>query len=195
MEGILPQFESGEKIKNVYSFAEVERKVLRYLASALNGTVTGDGELVVNGKHDTVLNRVRLLKPLIEGFFDNMPKVAAALRRNVPLYMPYANRKQLEETRTPAGKIKAMQSVMDNFQYNADLGALNSVKKERPDTFTRKKQQWEQKVGYDRSLRNMSFLWHNANCLYDRRKLARYGNNAYTYARVQSGNECKVFFL
>lgn len=155
MEGILPQFERGVKVQNVYSFAEVESRVLKYLAGALNGTITGDGELVVNGKQQAVLSRVRQLQPLIEAFFNNMPKVAAAVRQNKSFYLPYANRKQIEETQTAAGKVKVMQSVMDNFQYNTELGSLNSIKKEPSDTFTRKKRQWEQKVGYFRRLKKI----------------------------------------
>lgn len=155
MEGILPQFERGVKVQNVYSFAEVESRVLKYLAGALGGTITGNGELVVNGKQQAVLSRVRQLQPLIEAFFDNMPKVAAAVRRNKPFYLPYATRKQIEETKTAAGKAKVMQSVMDNFQYNTELGSLNSVRKEPPETFSRKKRQWEQKVGYLRRLKQV----------------------------------------
>ena len=148
LAGVFPQFTPGAKQKNVYSFAETEEKVLKYLASALNGTITGAGELVVRGKQQTVLSRVRQLQPLIESFFNNIPKVAAALRKNAPLYLPYAARKQLEDIKTPAGKIKALRAVMDNFQYNTDLGALNSVKHERPEQFRKNKSAWERKVGY-----------------------------------------------
>ena len=150
MAGVFPQFDPGEKLQSVYSFAEVERHVLKYLAAVLNGKITSDGEMVVNGKHQLVLSRVRQLQPLIESFFNNMPKVAQALRRNTPLYLPYATRKQLEDTKTVEGKIKAMRAVMENFQYNAELGALNSVKNEREEQFSRNKKAWETKVGYRR---------------------------------------------
>lgn len=155
MEGILPQFERGVKVQNVYSFAEVEQRVLKYLAGALNGAITGNGELLVNGKQQAVLSRVRQLQPLIEAFFDNMPKVAAAIRKNKTFYLPYANCSQIEETKTAAGKAKVLQGVMDNFQYNTELGSLNGVKKEPPETFARKKRQWEQKVGYFRRLKKI----------------------------------------
>ncbi len=79
-----------------------------------------------------------------------MPKVVQALRKNTPLYLPYATLKQLEETKTTAAKIKAMRAVMDNFQYNSDMGALNSVKNEKPEQFARNKKAWEKKVGYRR---------------------------------------------
>lgn len=150
LAGVFPQFERGEKLQNVYSHAEVERKVAQYLAGALNGSITGDGEITVNGKQKDVLARVRQLQGLIEGFFNDMPRVVAGLRRNVPLYLPYATAKQLERLKTTGDKIKAMQAVMDNFQYNTDLGALNSIKHERADTFAQNKREWEAKVGYRR---------------------------------------------
>ncbi len=150
LAGVFPQFERGEKLQTVYSYAEVERKVAQYLAGALNGSVSGDGEITVRGKQKDVLARVRQLQALIEGFFNNMPSVVAGLKRNVPLYLPYATLKQLGQLQTTEDKIKAMQAVMDNFQYNTDLCALNSVKHERTDTFAQNKREWEGKVGYRR---------------------------------------------
>lgn len=150
LAGVFPQFDPGEKLQNVYSFAKTEERVRKYLVAALNGTITADGAIAVKGKHQAVLNRVRALQAVLEGFMNNMPKVVQALRKNAPLYLPYASLKQLEETKTTAAKIKAMRAVMDNFQYNADLGALNSVKKEKPEQFDRNKRAWERKVGYRR---------------------------------------------
>ena len=148
LAGVFPQFAPGERLQNVYSFAQTEKRVQDYLVAALNGTITAEGAIAVKGQQQAVLSRVRQLQPLIESFFNNIPKVAAALRKNAPLYLPYAARKQLEDIKTPAGKIKALRAVMDNFQYNTDLGALNSVKHERPELFRKNKSAWERKVGY-----------------------------------------------
>lgn len=150
LAGVFPQFAPGEKLQNVYSFAQTEKRVRDYLAAALNGTITADGSIAVNGKQPAVLSRVRALQAVIEGFINDMPKVVQALRKNAPLYLPYATLKQLEDTKSTAGKIKAMRAVLDNFQYNPDLGALNSVKKENPEQFDRNKRTWEKKVGYRR---------------------------------------------
>lgn len=150
LAGVFPQFEQGEKLQNVYSFAQTEKRVQDYLVNALNGTLTADGSIAVKGKQQAVLSQVRALQAVIEGFINDIPKVVQALRKNAPLYLPYATLKQLEETKTTAGKIKAMRAVMDNFQYNPDFGALNSVKKENPEQFDRNKKAWEKKVGYRR---------------------------------------------
>jgi hypothetical protein len=149
LAGVFPQFGKGEteRPQNAPSYAETERRVQSYLAAALNGSVTGDGEITVKGKHQTVLNRVRLLQPLIEGLFDNAPKVAAAVRKDAPLYLPYATRKQIEDLKSPAGKTRALSEAVDNLQYNAALGALNGVKNEPPAQFERNRREWETKVG------------------------------------------------
>lgn len=150
LAGVFPQFDPGERLQNVYSFAQTEKRVRDYLVAALNGKITADGDIAVKGKQPAVLSRVRALQAVIEGFINDMPKVVQALRKNTPLYLPYATLKQLEETKTTAAKIKAMRAVMDNFQYNSDMGALNSVKNEKPEQFARNKKAWEKKVGYRR---------------------------------------------
>ncbi len=150
LANVFPQFNSGKPLKNVYSFAETEESVQNYLVAALNGKITADGEIFVNGKHDEILNRVRALQSAIESFVNNTPNIVQALRDNTPLYLPYATKKQLQEITSTAAKIKAMQAVMENFQYNSDCGALNSVKHENPEQFARNKRAWERKVGYRR---------------------------------------------
>ena len=68
LDGIFPQFEKGEKLQNVYSFAKTEERVRKYLVKALNGKLLTDGSIAVNGKHQAVLSRVRALQAVIEGF-------------------------------------------------------------------------------------------------------------------------------
>lgn len=154
LKGIFPQMD-GVKLQNVYSFAEVEKRVQTYLAQVLNARYDDDGELVVKGKHKTVINRVKQLTPLIEGFFNNMPKIVAGIRRNTPLYLPYASIEQLKNLHTTAQKIKAMQAVMDNFQYRHDLGVENSISNESDEVFARKQKAWQRKVGYSGRLKRV----------------------------------------
>lgn len=151
---IFPQFSANEKPQGAFTLGEFKKRVAEYLAAALNGTILSDGALLINGKAQTVLNRVKHLQPLIEGLYSNVPKVTRALRNNTELYLPYATRKQLENISNVEEKIKAMRAVMDNFQYNGEFGALNSVKKEKPEQFVRNKKAWERKVGY-RSLKKI----------------------------------------
>ena len=150
LANVFPQFDAGEKLQNVYSQAKTEERVKKYLVAALNGKITPERDIAVNGKQAAVLARVRTLQAIIESFINNTPKIVQALRKNTPLYLPYATLKQLENTKSTAAKIKAMRAVMDNFQYNSDMNALNSVKNEKPEQFAKNKRAWERKVGYRR---------------------------------------------
>lgn len=150
LANVFPQFDPGEKLQNVYSHAKTEERVQKYLVAALNGKITTDGDIAVKGKHAAVLSRVRTLQAIIESFINNIPKIVQALRKNTSLYLPYATLKQLENTKSTAAKIKAMRAVMDNFQYNTDCDALNSVKHEKSGQFAKHKREWEAKVGYRR---------------------------------------------
>ena len=152
LSGVFPQFTAND-LQNLNSFAQTEERVQRYLVAALNGKIMADGTIAVKGKHQAVLTRVRSLQSLIERFINNMPAVASALRKNTPLYLPYATISQLGDIKSSAGKIKAMREVMENFQYNSELGALNSVKNEKAALFERHKLKWEEKVGYKESTR------------------------------------------
>lgn len=154
LKNVFPQFGKIGKLQNVYSYAQVEKQVAEYLAGALNGSITGDGELTVRGKYKDVLGRVRQLQALIEEFFDSTPKIVANLRKNTALYLPYAARNRIAELKTPASKARAMREVLDNLQYNSDCGALNSIKHETPAQFARNKRKWEEKVGKRRKGNN-----------------------------------------
>lgn len=150
LEGIFPQFDRNENLQNVYSFAKTEERVKKYLINVLRASETEDGELAVRGKHYMILRRIQQLAPLIEGLFNDMPKIAKALRANTKLYLPYATIKQMADIRGRAAKQQALKLVLDNFQYNADFGALNSIKNQSPAMFARGKREWEMKVNYRR---------------------------------------------
>ncbi len=47
LAGVFPQFEPGERLQNVYSFAQTEKRVRDYLVAALNGKITADGNIAV----------------------------------------------------------------------------------------------------------------------------------------------------
>ena len=61
LAGVFPQFAPGERLQNVYSFAQIEKRVQDYLVAALNGTITAEGAIAVKGQQQAVLSRVRAL--------------------------------------------------------------------------------------------------------------------------------------
>jgi len=148
LANVFPQFERGAKVQSVYSFAETERRVLEYLKNVLNGSVTGQGELSVKGKHKTVLRQVRDLQAVIEAFFNSMPSVAKNLRSNTKLYLPFATLQQLESASGYQSKFKAMKAVLENINYNPDFDSQNGVISNSPMPYQKRQELWKKKVGY-----------------------------------------------
>lgn len=140
---LFPQFKKSEQLKNVYSFADTERRIQEYLSKALSGTVTGLNEIRVIGKQKAVLANVRRLQPLLEQLFNNTHKITTAIRRNSKIYLPYASLKQLQDVKTGKGKAKVLQAITENLQYNDELNALNSIKKEPIERFMRGKRAFD----------------------------------------------------
>lgn len=147
LKNIFPQFERGGRLQNVYSFAEVERRVTEYLKNALNGSISGEGELTVNGKHKQVLRQVRGLQAVIENFFNSMPSVVVNLRRNTKLYTPFITVEELKDINSPQKKKQAMQVVLDNINYNPDFESERG-RQGKPLNFRKQQAAWMKKVGY-----------------------------------------------
>jgi len=147
MAKILPQFPKNIPLQNVYSFAEIQRRVAVYLCKALGGRKI-NGELIVKGRHSEVLRKVRDLAPQLEQFFDSMPSLVKNLRSNTPLYTPYAGVAQLMDIKGVDAKMAVMQIVLDNIQYSADFNSLNSVLNEPPRQFAINQAAWVKQVGY-----------------------------------------------
>lgn len=148
LANVFPQFDKNKPLQNVYSFAEVEKKVLEYLKSAFNGEITGSGELIVNGKKKSILRQVRALQTTIEAFFNSMPSIAKNLRSNTKLYTPFASLKQLEELKDPQKKLAAITAIMENIQYNSNFNSQNSLPSQSPIPFQKRQEAWKKKVGY-----------------------------------------------
>ena len=95
LDGVFPQFTPNKQSQNMDLLTQTEELVRDYLVTTLNGKVTADGDIVVGGEKKTVLIQVRDAQDVIEGFISDMPKVVQALRKNTPLYLPYATLKHL----------------------------------------------------------------------------------------------------
>lgn len=148
LKNVFPQFSADEPLQNVYSFAKVERQILQHLKNALNGSITGNGELLVNGKHTQVLRQVRSLQVTIEAFFNSMPSIAKNLRNNTTLYTTFASSKELEELKTPLQKAKALKQIIDNINFNPNFNSENRLPNLSQRSFERQQNDWKKRVGY-----------------------------------------------
>jgi hypothetical protein len=148
LAGVFPQFERGVRLQNVYSFAQVERRILEYLKNVFNGSVTDEGELIVRGKKIDVLRRVTQLQGAIEVFFNNMPSIVKNLRSNTKLYLPYATLSQIEGLNTAYKKYGAMREVLENVNYNPNFSSQNGIQSPSALPYQKRQDAWKKKVGF-----------------------------------------------
>lgn len=141
LSNVFPQFD-----KQYHSYLEIERKALEYLKSILNGKITSKNQLTVKGKHNDILQRVRNLQALIEGFFNNTSAIEYGIRNNSKLYLPYISLKQIAELDTIEKKQSALQDVLDNILYNPEFQGQNF----KPATlaYLKRQNEWKKKVSY-----------------------------------------------
>ena len=152
LKHVLPQFPRNQALRNVYSFAEITRRVKVYLRGTLGGRNDPETEgLLVRGKHSAVLKQVEQLAVMLEQFFSAVPQVVKNIRQGTPLYTPYSSVAEIKGMKGKAGlprKTELMQCVLDNINYNPEFNSLNSVTKYPPRTFDTEQLAWLRKVGY-----------------------------------------------
>lgn len=149
LSNILPQFKD-EDLKNVQSFDWVNDKVKQYIQNALNAEIEGE-EIIVKGKKSNVLQSLQRMKYTLEAFFNAMPSIVKNIRKNTKLYLPYSNLAQIKGLRTDEQKIKFLNSVLDNVNYNPDFRSLDDRNIDIYNSgvpFEKRQAQWAEIVGY-----------------------------------------------
>lgn len=149
LSNILPQFKD-EDLKNVQFFDWVNDKVKQYIKNALNAEIEGE-EIIVKGKKSNVLQSLQRMKYTLEAFFNAMPSIVKNIRKNTKLYLPYSNLAQIKGLRTDEQKIRFLNSVLDNVNYNPDFRSLDDRNIDIYNSgvpFEKRQAQWAEIVGY-----------------------------------------------
>lgn len=147
LSNVFPQFERNALTSKGFSKKETYNRIRQYLVGALNGVITGKGEITVKGKHKTVLSRVQRLQPIIERLFGVMPTVTANLRNNTKLYTTFSSINELESVKNFDKKLRVMQTVLDNLTFNPDFQSGNTASKPSA-AYLKQQEEWKNKVGY-----------------------------------------------
>lgn len=154
MKNLFPQFTKKDGLKNVYSFAWVEKKVAEYIKSVFGGKISGD-EVVIPGKHKQRFREIKAMKGLIEDMFNNMPAITKNIRKDTRLITPFQCMDQLKEITEPRQKIQVMQIIFDNLNYNPDFESENRFKTlSKNSNFSKKQEKWLREVGFFNIRRN-----------------------------------------
>ncbi len=96
MAKVLPQFGDNQPLQNVYSFAEIDRRVREHLQKTFGARKTADG-LTIKGKFAEVFSQVKDLATTLENFFNSIPAITKNIRSNTKVYLPYASVQQMAD--------------------------------------------------------------------------------------------------
>lgn len=143
LKGLFPQFTKKEGLKNVYSFAWIDKKVEDYLKNVFNGRKSGD-EIIISGKFKQRYKQIKGLQGIIENMFNNMPALTKNIRKNTKLITPFQCIDQLKSIDDTIKKIQVMEIVFNNIYYNDDF-QFNGYKDRG---FEKRKEKWLKSVGY-----------------------------------------------
>lgn len=150
LKGLFPQFTRRDKLQNVYSFEWVDKKVAEYIKSVFNGKIT-NGEVIIKGKHKERLKQIKGMQRLIEDLFNNMPAITKNIRKNTKLITPFQCIDQLKNISDPLQKMKVMQIVFDNLNYNPNFQSQNRFRSEfLPNEYYRRQALWMKMVGWNK---------------------------------------------
>lgn len=148
LKGIFPQFSKKDKLKNVYSYEWVEKKIADYLKSVFGGRKSGDS-IVIKGKFKDKFKQIKAMQKMIEDMFNNIPAITKNIRHDTKLITPFQSIAQLKEIRTPEKKIAAMQIVLDNLNYNPNFQSQDRFRSEiLPNDYYRRQDIWLKLVGW-----------------------------------------------
>jgi len=146
LKDIIPYLPKELPLQNIYSNAEIKRRVKEYLIGALPGTA--DADILVEGNPYKVLEKVKELKPIMEQFFNSIPSIVKNIRRNTKIYSQMSSVAKLKQTKSIDKKTQLMQDIVDNINYNPEWGSENRLSKLPQYEFAKKQMEWASKVGY-----------------------------------------------
>ncbi len=148
LKSIFPQFTRQDGLKNVYSFAWIDKKVEDYIKNTFGGRRVGD-EIIINGKFKEKFKQIKGMQTLIEDMFNNIPAITKNILKNTKLITPFQCIDQLKQIQDPMKKVQVMQIIFDNLNYNPDFQSENRFRSERkPFDYYKRQEMWLKKVGY-----------------------------------------------
>ncbi len=144
LDGIVPQFNTRSM-----SDEDIYSQCMKIICGFLGGTITGKDTISVSNKSSSnVVRIVTACKSVLEAMFDNVDSILQNVHSNQRVYTTVETFSQIVDFDTPEKKLKFLNELLDNINYNPEFKSLNSVKSYSPLPFQMRQKAWEKKVGY-----------------------------------------------
>lgn len=148
LSGVLPQFDKQEARKGEISDEKIFSQCRNVINGFLNGIITDKGITVTNKSSASVLRVVVACKTILEAMFNNSGSLLKNIGENKRVYTSMSSVSQIAELDTPQKKMKFLNEILDNMNYNPEFNSQNSVRSFSNKPYEERQKAWEKRVGY-----------------------------------------------
>lgn len=148
LTGIIPQFDKRDLQKGKVDDDKIYTQCRNVINGFLNGTITASGISVTNKSSAAVLRVVTACKTILEAMFNSSESLLANISANKRVYTSAASISQIAELDTPQKKLKFLNEILDNINYNPEFKSQNSVQSFSNKPYEERQKAWQKRVGY-----------------------------------------------
>lgn len=148
LAGIVPQFDRRDIQKGKADDEKIYIQCRNVINGFLNGIITENGIVVTNKSSASVLRVVRACKSVLEAMFCNSESLLANISANKRVYTSAASVSQVAGFDMPQKKLKFLNEILDNINYNPEFGSQNSVRSFSNEPYEKRQRAWQKRVGY-----------------------------------------------
>ena len=148
MTGILPQFNRDDLRKGKADDDKIYTQCRNVINGFLHGVITEKGIAVTNKSSAAVLRIVTACKMVLEAMFNNSESLLANISTNKRVYTSAASVSQIATLDTPQKKLKFLNEILDNINYNPEFQSQNSVPSFSDKPYEERQRAWQKRVGY-----------------------------------------------
>ncbi|MCM1368282.1 MAG: hypothetical protein NC184_05700 [Roseburia sp.] len=148
LSGIVPQFDKRDLERGEISDYKIYTRCRGVINGFLNGVITANGIAVSDKSSATVTRIVTACKSVLEAMFNNSASLLQNIRDNRRVYTTAASVSQIAELDDPSKKLKFLNEILDNINYNPEFNSQNSVRSYSTKPYQERQKAWARRVGY-----------------------------------------------
>lgn len=130
--------------------AAANKRLNQYLAEIRKGieNITANGIEVTGKTSASVMRIVTACKTVLEAMFNNSTSLLRNIRDNRRVYTSAASIAQIAELDDPRKKLKFLNEILDNMNYNPEFNSQNTIPSHSTNPYRERQKAWARRVGY-----------------------------------------------
>lgn len=148
LAGIVPQLNSKDIERGEISDYKIYTRCRSVINGFLNGTITANGIEVTGKTSASVMRIVTACKSVLEAMFNNSTSLLRNIRDNRRVYTSAASIAQIAELDDPRKKLKFLNEILDNMNYNPEFNSQNTIPSHSTKPYRERQKAWARRVGY-----------------------------------------------